>query len=149
MKTIIQINSLAEFQDEIDTIPYPVRLNVTERKHNKQLVPYLTTHVDLMGINVADQIVWLHWSRDFQFGGHADFAKMNPTGHHIYEQIPTMKTLIMEYLTEQGYNVKGGCFGIDQSITPVRGIFECVKWVTNPETGLYHVEHNDGQHVDL
>jgi len=134
---IVQVTSLAEFCAEVPTPlhvagedqPNQVRLSLTERGTSfggKLNVPGKIVELSLQGINAHNEIVWLMYTFDFSF---PDDEFMNRSGHLIYRQMPAMRDLVTGWLQAKGYRVLGGRYGIPDNIAPLRGYFECVKWI--------------------
>lgn len=134
IRIAILINTLAEFMAEIPT-PGPVRLNLTERRDARKFgsgklshsIPTLHVQLDLQGVNERGEIVWLHESHELQKtpGGDGFWGLMDKS---IYEQMPHLKEIVQVYLEGQGYQVRGGQYGLAVSIKPVNGVFECAHW---------------------
>ena len=46
-----------------------------------------------------------------------------------------MYDLVKAHLERQGYEVRGGSYGLPRDVDPLRGQFECVKWAKDGEDG--------------
>jgi hypothetical protein len=152
---VVQVPTLAEFQAEVpvgnDGSPV-VRLNISESWVPGQ-IPQKRVNVDLYGVNGQGEIVWLHDSHLVLW---AQNKPMFGRDTAIYEGMGQMYDLVKAYLKEQGYEVRGGRYGIPNSIDPLRGAFECVRWVkegeesfrveaaTSAGVGAQTVEEGDG-----
>jgi hypothetical protein len=131
---VILISTLAEFMAEVPPAA-TVRLNLTERQSSQKygggkhtmIVPTLWIHLDLQGTNAQGEIVWLHDAHELQrTPGNGEF--WTPGEKSIYEQMRKMHDLVKAYLESHGYQVRGGQYGLPQTVRPVRGVFECVRW---------------------
>lgn len=132
---VILIGSLAEFKIETPP-PGVVRLNLTERVGSRKygsgksahFMPILYVHLDLQGLDARGTVVWLHDNVELaRTPGNSDF--WTPRDRVLYEQMTKMHDLVKDWLEGQGYEVRAGQFGLPESIKPVKGQFECVKWV--------------------
>jgi hypothetical protein len=136
---VVQVGSLADFQKEVpigteipfgDDLPAIVRLNLNEMNAPTQGIPRKLVALDLQGVNDQDEIVWLHYSQ------HVYWAQNGPAfgrDASIYEGLKTMHGLVEDHLTRLGYEVRDGRYGIPDAIKPLRGQFECVRWIKDDE----------------
>lgn len=134
---VIQIGTLAAFIAEVPC--GPVRLNLTARNgvsDGRFQIPHTDLELSLQGINSRDEIVWLMWSYRVSFPGE-EF--MNPKGHAIYRLMPDMRDRVEAWLIARGYEVLSGQYALPANVSPIRGSFECVKFVPNGDDG-YRLE---------
>lgn len=134
---IVQVSNLAEFVQEVPTPlhiagadePNTVRLMLTEvarSSKDKFNIPLNDIELSLQGINARNEVVWLMWNYTLSFPGD-EF--MNRQGNSIYRQMPRLYEIVTNWLTAHGYQVSGGRYALPKSIIPLRGTFECAKWV--------------------
>lgn len=143
---VVQVTSLVEFVQEVSPmrelckVPHTyqqavVRLGLTETWANSSGIPTKVVSLDVQGVNGRGEIVWLH-------DNHAvNWAQGEPVTNRdasIYAGMKRMHELVKECLEEQGYAVRGGRYGLPASIKPLRGQFECVRWVKDGDE--YRVE---------
>lgn len=121
---IVQIGSLADFCQEVP-VPAIVRLNLTEKngsRGKKYPIPTIDVRLDLYGVNEAGEIVWLHTSHETE---RVAGKFLSQHGEIIYDAYPEIKRRVADWLTAQGYEVRGGGYAIDKNVLPARGVFEC------------------------
>jgi len=139
---ILQLNSLQEFQTEIPLPPSPchpelvegpapspsapiLRLSLTESSRPGNSLPTKDLNLDLMGVNDAGEIVWLHHSKAVMFTAEGPAFGRDAT---IYAGMQTMYDLVLAHLTHLGYQVRGRRYAIPTDLRPLRAHFECVRW---------------------
>jgi hypothetical protein len=132
---IIQVTSLEQFHQEV-AVPNLIRLDLTETwAGSRGGLPEKVVSLDLMGSNFQGEIVWLHdshrvwWAQDGPAFGR---------DKSIYAAMKPYYALVKAHLVEMGYTIRGGRYGIPDNIKPLRGYFECVKWVKEDE--MFKVE---------
>jgi hypothetical protein len=126
-RRIVQLGSLAEFCQEVPVSSH-VRLISTEQfgsTANKFPIPTVTCNLDLFGINIFDEIVWLHTSYETY---RVDDKFLSRDGEQICELYPKFKELVNHWLIVRGYTVRGGSYAIPVDVKLIRGVFECVRW---------------------
>ncbi len=147
MKTdhhILLVNDLASFTQEVPS--GKVRLNLTERLTftGKYHIPHKNVFLSLQGVNAEGEIVWLMdtWTISVRPGGGNEPAWIpwTPKEQSLYEGASQAHHLVREYLTGLNYDVRDGQYGIPKNVEPMRGKFECLRWVKNNDGETYHVE---------
>lgn len=128
---IVFLNSVRQFEQEVPP-PTVVRLNLTERRHGKDvgsgiIIPVLEVNIDLQGVNDRDEAVCLHWMRELELspGGDSFWGKADK---EFYSRLLERKATIKAYLQGVGYEVRDGSYGLPRDIQPITGEFECVRW---------------------
>lgn len=124
---VIQVTNLKQFMKDVPNAKAPLRLLLSEKREPSNMVEWLTCHIDLMGLNINDHIVWLNWSINLQqspFSG--EFLK--PAHATIYNLIPQAKTSIVQFLETCGYVVEDGRYGLSSTLAALTGEFECVQF---------------------
>ncbi len=132
MKRVVQVSSLTEFTAEVE--PGVVRLSLSTR--TRPTPPSRDVSLDLFGVNDRDEVVWLHDNVSV-FWAHK--GPMLGRDAQIYEGMGQAQALVKAHLEGQGYQVRGGRYAVPNDVTPLRGEFECVRWVRD-EDGAYRVE---------
>jgi hypothetical protein len=143
MTTVIRVGNLEEFTIEIP-IPPPdtmtasltrspvVRLSLTEKliTRSNGSLPSKLISLHLQGTNDRGEIVWL--MEEHRLGWTFD-GPLSSREASIYSEMKTMCRLVEDHLRGQGYDVRGGSFGISKSIEPLNGQFECIIWRKNDD----------------
>lgn len=134
MNTVVIVNTLAEFEQEVPP-PAVVRLNLTEKGEPAEMFTYLHVNLDLQALNNQGHVVWLHDGQVLQrLHGAQDFWR--PEHESLYGQMPQARRIVRDYLAGLGYEVRGGQFGLPADIKPVRGQFECLRWIKSGDNTL-------------
>jgi hypothetical protein len=153
---VVRVSNLEEFTSEI---PLPrlipgspieprkpvVRLSLTDRWQGLGgELPRKESELHLQGVSDRDEIVWLMESRAVDWGADGPLTRRDGA---IYQQMRVMYDLVKAHLERQGYEVRGGSYGLPRDVDPLRGQFECVKWTEDGEEGyavaLVEVQHQD------
>jgi hypothetical protein len=148
---VLLVSDLAGFTREIppemrDQIydPTKVHLNLTEKLAftGKYHIPQKDIFLNLQGVNSAGEIVWLmdRWTVSIRPGGEGEpaWVPWSPGEQSLYGCLRNVHRLVNEHLTRLGYDVRDGQYGIPKGIEPVRGMFECIRWIKLDDT--YRVE---------
>ena len=145
---IVQVTSLAEFMSEVPTPlhvagadePNRVRLSCSELRGSskgRMSIPYKTIELLLQGVNAQNEIVCLMWNYIFDF---PDDEFMNRKGYSLYKLMPDVEDMVGAWLISHGYSVRGGRYAMPKSLMPLRGHFECVRFVSGGDEEGYRLE---------
>jgi hypothetical protein len=121
---IVRVSDLAEFTAEVRK-EFPLRLSLLERNAPKGIIPSKDIELHLQGENDLGEVVWLMEShRIVVFPSGPE----TPRDQSIYQGMQELHRLVQEHLATQGYEVRPGTYGISDTIKPLNGRFEIVKW---------------------
>jgi hypothetical protein len=137
MYPVVRITSLDAFLAELQTYPPEgeiVRLALTSSTVPSEPLPRRRVAIDLTAVSARGEIVWLQCSFDFS---------LSPNGRDIwrekdrqlYDAVGPLRDLIEDYLTDQGYEVRDGVYGIPGEIKPINA--DLVHMHFNPESGFF------------
>lgn len=130
----ILVNTLADFTREIPP-PATLYFNMTERTGHHTygvgnqaiVIPTKEIHLDLQGLNLTGQIIWLHEFHEFERSPNNDHF-WHSRAENTWKQFPYMRQLIADHLATLGYEVRPGQFALPDNLKPIGGIFECIRW---------------------
>jgi len=108
-------------------------------------LPRKDVSLDLFGLNKGQEIVWLHYSYQVMWGQNEPAFERDAS---IYEGLQKMLALVKGYLEGLGYRVRPGRYAVPDSIKPMRGNFECVRWVKDGESSFRVETVGDWSEVD-
>jgi hypothetical protein len=121
---IVRVSDLAEFTAEVRK-ELPLRLSFLERNIPKNSIPSREIELHLQGHNDLGEVVWLMEShRIIVFPSGPE----TPRDRSIYEGMRELHRLVQEHLAAQGYEIRSGIYGVSDTIKPLSGRFEIVRW---------------------
>lgn len=125
---VIQAENLSQFIKDAPAQAnlLPLRLMVSEIRRPNPIMDRVLAQIDLMGLSLAEHVVWFHWSIDLQSNSYSgDFL----SDYHasLYQAIPHVSDALKVHLEAIGYRVTGGRYGLDSSIRPLKGDLEIIK----------------------
>lgn len=123
---VVFVDSLADFIQEVPA-PATVRLALTERTPPGGL-PLREVQVRVQGRPAkSDELIVLFWTH--QFMAPAGQEPVEERERVLYREIRARgRELLRDYLTAQGYKIRGGTYGLPQGIETVRGVLEVLDW---------------------
>jgi hypothetical protein len=117
-----------------------VYLNLSEATRSGEGIPQKTIALDLQGVNERDEIVWLHYSQRVYWSQDGPLPGRDAS---LCAGMSAMRDLAKDHLSNLGYQVRGGRYGIPGDVSPLRGVFECARWEKDGDEYALVMAHDD------
>jgi hypothetical protein len=124
-RIIVRVSTLAEFTAEVRP-EFPLRLSLLEYQ-SQTIIPSKEVELHLQGHNDLGEILWLMERHRIVILT----PSLTPRDRSIYEGMQELHRLVEKHLTDQGYEIRPGAYGLPDNIKPLHGRFEIVKWQRN------------------
>jgi hypothetical protein len=128
-RIVVRVSTLAEFTAEVRSeLPLRLSLSLLERSTPTNIIPSREIELHLQGHNDLGEIIWLMEShRIVVFPSGPE----TPCDRSIYQGMQELHRLVEKHLTDRGYEIRPGAYGLPDNIKPLHGRFEIVKWQRN------------------
>ncbi len=128
---VIRVTTLADFRQEAWPARVgPVRLELTSRDYPGPQLRGRRIYLSLTARTPGQEIVWLTYSEQISLVLSKPAFDLD---RQITAGMDTAFQITWAYLAGQGYEVREGAWVIPEGYKPIRGIFECWRWVVEPD----------------
>jgi hypothetical protein len=129
---IVRVTSLQGFFAEVPACTEPTGHKPVVRLLNRQTEgeSSATLLLSLQGLSKAGDVVWLCEAHAIAWLYGKPFGK---AAESVHAGMQALETMVRDYLSSHGYNVRPGDYGLPDGIKPLAATFECAKWVRGAE----------------